>query len=108
MTSSAPRFHPRLIRAIHRLDDESVPIAEVWRRVGAWADRRGFPRPGYDNVRRMVLAERDRKAELRQMRNHVVGTLLTGQTPDPVDALDRLAAVKAGDRRRPGRSRRAS
>ena len=108
MTTSAPRFHPRLIRAIHRLDDESVPIAEVWRRVGAWADRSGIARPGYDNVRRIVLAERDRRAELRQIRNEVAGTLLTGRTPDPVDALDSLAAVKARDRRRPGRSRRDS
>jgi len=104
MTSSAPRFHPRLVRAIHRLDDESVPIAEVWRRVGAWAERRGMPRPGYDNVRRIILAERDRRAELRQIRNDVAGTLLTGRTPDPVDALDRLATVKARDRHRPGRS----
>ena len=108
MTTSAPRFHPRLIRAIHRLDDESVPIAEVWRRVGAWADRRRIPRPGYDNVRRIVLAERERRAEVRQIRNEVAGTLLTGRPPDPVDALDRLAAVKARDRLRPGRSRRDS
>ena len=108
MTLSAPRFHPRLIRAIHRLDDESVPIAEVWRRVGAWADRSGSRGPDMTTSVAIVRAERDRRAELRQIRNDVAGTLLTGQTPDPVDALDRLAAVKARDRRRPGRSRRAS
>ena len=82
-------------------------MAEVWRRVGAWADHFGVPRPGYDNVRRIILAERTRKAELREIRNDVASTLLTGRMPDPVDALDRLAAVKARDRLRPGRSTRA-
>ena len=105
MTSSAPRYHPRLIRAIRRLDDESLPIAEVWRRVGAAADCLGVSRPGYDHVRRIILAERERKAELREIRNEVVGTLATGRVPDPVDALDRLSGVHARDRVRPGRSR---
>ena len=35
MPASAPRYDQRLLRAIRRLDDESLPIAEVWRRVGA-------------------------------------------------------------------------
>ena len=105
MTSSAPRYHPQLIRAIRRLDDESLPIAEVWRRGGARADRLGVPRPGYDHVRRIILAERARKAELREIRNEVVGTLATGRVPDPVEALDRLSGVQGRARLRPGRSR---
>jgi hypothetical protein len=105
MTSSSPRYHPRLIRAIRRLDDESVPIAEVWRRVGARADRLGVSRPGYDHVRRIILAERERKAELREIRNEVVGTLAARRVPDPVDVLDRLSGVQGKDRLRPGRSR---
>jgi hypothetical protein len=105
VTASAPRYDPRLIRAIHRLDDPSVSIAEVWRRVNVRADRLGVPRPGYDNVRRIILAERERKAELRAVRNEVLGDLLTGWVPDPVRTLDRLNGIYARDAHRPGRSR---
>ena len=103
MTSSAPRYHPRLIRAIRRLDDESVPIAEVWTRVGARADLLGVSRPGYDNVRRIILAERERKAELARSATRSQAALM----PDPVRALDGLSAVRGRDRLRPGRSQGA-
>ena len=106
MTACAPRYDARLIRAIHRLDDPSVPIAEVWRRVNVRADRLGVPRPGYDNVRRIIHAERERKAELREVRDEVLGTLVRGWVPDPVRALDRLNEIYQRDEHRPGRPRR--
>lgn len=34
-----------------RLDDHSIPIAEVNRRVGAYAERIGLSRPSYEQVR---------------------------------------------------------
>jgi hypothetical protein len=50
----APRFSPRLIDAIVRLDDRMVPIAEVNRRVGEEAERMGLRRPSYQRVRVLV------------------------------------------------------
>jgi hypothetical protein len=50
----APRISPRLLEAIVRLDDRSVPIAETCRRVGREAERLGLPRPSYQRVRVLV------------------------------------------------------
>jgi hypothetical protein len=54
MVLLSPRISPKLLAAIARLDDESLPIAETWRRVGRRADRLGFPRPSYDRIRVLV------------------------------------------------------
>jgi hypothetical protein len=50
----APRFSPRLIDAIVRLDDRMIPIAEVNRRVGEEAERLGLRRPSYQRMRVVV------------------------------------------------------
>jgi hypothetical protein len=50
----APRISPRLLVALERLDDETVPIAEISRRVGAEAERLGLHRPSYQRVRVLV------------------------------------------------------
>ena len=100
---SAPRYDERLLRAIRRLDDESLPIAEVCRRVGERAERLGVPRPSYVHVRRIVRDERERRAELREIRNEVLGRLATGRVPDPVRTLSDVADVQAADWRRAGR-----
>lgn len=105
MPASAPRYDRRLIRAIRRLDDESLPIAEVWRRVGEAAERLGVPRPSYVHVRRIVVSERERSAELREIRNEALVGLVSRMAPDPVDLALRRSEVLAGDRRRPGRSK---
>ena len=55
----APRIPPKLTLAIARVDDETLPIAETWRRVGKLADRLGLPRPSYDRIR--VLVHRVRR-----------------------------------------------
>jgi len=44
--------------AIERLDDESVPIAEVHRRVAALASHLGYARPSYQQVRVLVHEHR--------------------------------------------------
>jgi len=100
---SAPRYDRRLLGAIRRLDDESLPIAEVWRRVGAAAEKIGVPRPSYVHVRRIVVSERDRAAELREIRNEALAGLVSRMTPDPVELALRRQEVLAGDRLRPGR-----
>ncbi len=58
MTSCAPRIGPRLLRELRRLDDGRLPIAEVSRRLGRFAERRGLPRPSYEQVRILVHRER--------------------------------------------------
>jgi hypothetical protein len=50
----APRLSHRLLEALARLDDRTLPIAEVNRRVGAEAERLGLRRPSYQRVRTLV------------------------------------------------------
>ena len=59
MTAAAPRIGPTLLAAIERLDDESIPIAEVHRRVSALASHLGFPRPSYQQIRVLVHEHRE-------------------------------------------------
>jgi hypothetical protein len=54
VTTAAPRIGQKLLRVIARLDDRSVPIAELNRRVGASAERFGLTRPSYERVRELV------------------------------------------------------
>jgi hypothetical protein len=42
------------VRALDRLDDRRIPIAEVNRRLGAEAERLGLPRPSYQRVRVLI------------------------------------------------------
>ena len=50
----APRISRHLVDALVRFDRRTVPIAETARRVGAEADRLGYPRPSYERVRELV------------------------------------------------------
>jgi len=60
MALSAPRLDVRLIAALeHLLRDESVPVAELNRRLGAVADALALSRPSYERVRLLV---RDRRS----------------------------------------------
>ncbi len=58
MPACAPRISPRLVTALVRLDEETVPIAETCRRVCAEADRLGLPRPSYQRMRELVHSSR--------------------------------------------------
>jgi hypothetical protein len=49
---------PRLLEALVKADDPSVPIAETCRRVGREADRIGVARPSYERVRLLVHESR--------------------------------------------------
>lgn len=50
----APRLDPRLHRALARLDDPDVPIADTYRRLTAHARALGLFRPSYEHVRRLI------------------------------------------------------
>ena len=54
MVMAAARISPRLNAVLARVNSETVPIAEVYRRFGAEADRLGLPRPSYERIRVLV------------------------------------------------------
>ncbi len=85
MTASAPRYDRRLLQAIVALDDERVPIAETCRRVGEAAERMGAPRPSYVHVRRLVQADRERRRELRAIRDDFFADLAHHRVVDVAD-----------------------
>jgi hypothetical protein len=58
--SQAPRIPGSLLAALDRVDDASLPIAEVYRRVGVVAEALGFPRPSYEQIR-VHIHERRRR-----------------------------------------------
>jgi hypothetical protein len=60
MAPQAPRIGPTLLAGIEQLDDDSLPIAEVNRRVGALASHLGFVRPSYEQIRVLVHEHRER------------------------------------------------
>jgi len=85
--SSAPRLDARLVRAIVRLDDSTVPIAETYRRSRKVAASLGLPRPSYEAHRLLVHDARRERARRRANRETLIRVALY---LDPVDALDRL------------------
>ncbi len=60
MPDSAPRIAATLLAAIEQLDDGAAPIAEVYRRVAAFAGGAGLSRPSYERVRVLVHEHRRR------------------------------------------------
>jgi hypothetical protein len=60
MAAAAPRIGATLLAAVERLDDDSLPIAEVYRRVAALASHLGYSRPSYEQIRVLVHEHRRR------------------------------------------------
>jgi len=54
LTTCGPRIDERLVAAIARLDDPTLPIAETNRRLGVVAEGLGLIRPSYQQVRMIV------------------------------------------------------
>lgn len=87
MCSSAPRLDPRLVKAIVRLDDPSVPIAESYRRSRKPAAHLEVPRPSYECFRGLVHEARRERKRRRANRETLIRVALY---LDPVSALDRI------------------
>lgn len=64
----APRYPDRLFELIQKLDDESLSLAEVARRVGAAADREGITRPSPVHVRALLTELRELHRDQREIR----------------------------------------
>jgi hypothetical protein len=98
MPKFAPRISPRLLEALVRLDDRSVPIAEVNRRVGAEAVRLGLPRPSYQRIRVLVHDSR----RLRQLRGPSTASVLVDialRVRPPEALADHLSGIGVPRRR---------
>jgi hypothetical protein len=70
--SAAPRLDPRLLEAIARIDDHSVPIAETYRRTRDVAEDLDIPRPSYERVRLHLKLVRRRRMVRRRKRDILI------------------------------------
>jgi len=65
LTTCGPRVDERLVAALARLDDPTLPIAETNRRLGVVAEGLGLIRPSYQQVRVIVHELRSRRQSSR-------------------------------------------
>ena len=65
LTRCGPRIDERLVAALARLDDPTLPIAETNRRLGVVAEGLGLIRPSYQQVRVIVHELRSEKRSSR-------------------------------------------
>jgi hypothetical protein len=90
MLAFAPRIPPRLLHALDRLDDPTLPIAEINRRLGTHAERLKLRRPSYERVRELVHL-------LRRWRRHptTARVLLevAFRTRPPIAILDQISGI---------------
>jgi hypothetical protein len=111
-----PPVHREFVLALRILDAFGLPYAEVWRMLRPVAARLGIPRPSYSSVRRIVIAERERKRRNADELDRLLADLLAGRFPyvfvehKLVGLAPRGGAeLPAGDQpptARPGRTRR--
>jgi hypothetical protein len=90
MVAQAPRIDERLVGALARLDDRSLPIAELNRRLGLVAESLGLKRPSYQQVRVILHELRSRR------RSPNFGKTLLDiayRTRPPTALIDDLAGV---------------
>jgi hypothetical protein len=98
VTRLAARIPEPLYRRLVKLDDESVPIAETYRRLAAEAERRGLTRPSYERVR--VLVHQSRR--WRRNRGPSTASVLVDvafRLRPPKAVLDQLSGVGVPTRR---------
>ena len=65
LTTCGPRIDERLVGALARLDDPTLPIAETNRRLGLVAEGLGLVRPSYQQVRIIVHELRSERRSSR-------------------------------------------
>ena len=65
LTICGPRIDERLVAALAKLDDPTLPIAETNRRLGVVAESLGLIRPSYQQVRVIVHELRSQKRSSR-------------------------------------------
>ena len=103
MPPAAPRYPDTLLALIEVLDDESVSLAEVARRVGDAAERARIVRPSPVHVRRLVARRRELRREERELRQAAVEALIDleiGRNPNPFAIVERVERAREQIERR--------
>jgi len=85
---SAPRLDRRLLERIVRLDDTTVPIAEVHRRCRNHAAQLDIPRPSYECVRQLIHDARRERALRRSNRETLIRVALYLDRTDALTQFD--------------------
>jgi hypothetical protein len=86
--AAAPRLDSRLLRAVVRLDDPSVPIAEIYRRSREHAAQLDIPRPSYECVRLLIHDARREQARRRANRETLIRFALYLDGPEALNRLE--------------------
>jgi hypothetical protein len=73
--------HPGFVGALRVLDEFDLPYAEAWRMLRPVARRLGIPRPSYSTVRRICIAERERKRRRKDELDRFLADVLAGKFP---------------------------
>jgi hypothetical protein len=76
-----PPVDREFVLALRVLDAFGMPYAEAWRLLRPVAVRLGAPRPSYSTVRRVVIAERERKRRNSDELDRLLADLFTGRFP---------------------------
>ena len=88
MYAAAPRLDPRLLRALVRLDDETVAIAETYRRSRDQAANLDLPRPSYECLRILIHEARRERARHRANRATLIRVALYRESIDELNRLE--------------------
>ncbi len=75
---------------MHAFDDRRESMAETCRRVGLGAEQLGLTRPSYVHLRRIIVVERRRQDELREIVSDVTRRLLVGLRVDAYEVAERV------------------
>jgi hypothetical protein len=76
-----PPVHREFVLALRVLDAFGMPYAEASRLLRPVAARLGIPRPSYATVRRVLIAERERKRQNADELDLLVRDLFAGRFP---------------------------
>ena len=81
MVAFYPPVHPGFVGALRILDAFGLPYAEAWRLLRPVAARLEIPRPSYSSVRRICIAERERKRRNADDLDRFLADVLAGKVP---------------------------
>jgi hypothetical protein len=95
---SAARISDRLYKRLVKLDDPSVPIAEIYRRVAAEAESLGLTRPSYERIRVLVHQSRRWKRNRGPSTTSVLVDVAFRVRP-PEAVLDHISGIGVPTRR---------
>ena len=93
MGLSAARVDRRLLERLARLDDASLPIAEINRRLGAAAEELGLMRPSYARVRVLVARTASGPAQVAGRRTGRVLVEISTRARPPEALLDHMSGI---------------